>query len=124
MLGLIGTKLGMTQVFDETGNVIPVTLIKVEKNYVVGERSEAKNGYCAVVLGSVPLKETRTSKPFAGQFTEGLTPLKHLREFRNFDKECKIGDELEVGIFDSVSYVDVVGISKGKGYQGDRKSVV
>jgi large subunit ribosomal protein L3 len=121
MLGLIGTKVGMTQIFDEVGNVIPVTMLKVEKNYVVGQRDEAKNGYNAVVLGTIPVKEKRVTKPYIGQFKNDIKPTKYLREFRNYDQDCKVGDALDIDLFENVEFVDVVATSKGKGYQGVMK---
>lgn len=121
MLGLIGQKVGMTQVFDDTGRLIPVTVVKIEGNVVVAERSEEKNGYNAVLLGSVDKKEKQTTKPYKGQFKEVGAPKAHLHEFRDFEKEVKVGDTLGVDIFNDVVYVDVTGISKGKGYQGGMK---
>ena len=118
MLGLIGKKIGMTQVFDDKGNLIPVTVIKIEDNVVVGAQTEDKNGYKACLLGSIDKKKSRISKPYAGQFPEGVTPKRYLMEVRDFGKECSVGDSLGVEILDGVEYVDVVGTSKGKGYQG------
>lgn len=118
MVGLIGTKLGMTQVFDETGILIPVTVIKVEKNTIVATRDEEKNGYNAVVLGSVEAKDKRLSKPYKGQFGEALKPTKHLFEVRDFEGDVKVGDTLGLELFEDVFFVDIVGKSKGKGYQG------
>ena len=121
MIGLIGTKVGMTQVFDEQGVLTPVTVIAIEDNTVIGERTEEKNGYEAVVVGAFDMKEKHAAKPYAGQFPDGVAPKKCVAEFRNFDKEYKIGDSLTVEELRDLEYVDVQGISKGKGYQGVMK---
>jgi len=121
MIGLIGTKIGMTQVFDEDGILTPVTVIQVDDNFVVGERTVEKNGYDAVVLGAFDMKEKNVSKPYAGQFPDGIKPKKHITEIRNFDKECKVGDSLTIEELQDLVFVDVMGISKGKGYQGVMK---
>ncbi|MGP1507713.1 MAG: 50S ribosomal protein L3 [Sphaerochaeta sp.] len=119
MLGLIGKKVGMTQVFDEKGRLTPVTVIKIEGNTVVAERTEEKNGYKAVVLGSGEMKAGRAAKPYAGQF-DG-EPKKKLMEFRKYEKEVQVGEVLGVDVFKDVRFVDVTGTSKGKGYQGGMK---
>jgi len=118
MLGLLARKVGMTQIFDETGNLVPVTVVKVQPNVVIAQKTEEKDGYKAVVLGIDELKQDGASKPYAGQFSENISPMKTLREFRNFEKEVNPGDKLGAEIFDGVRYVDVCGISKGKGFQG------
>jgi len=121
MIGLIGTKIGMTQVFDERGTLTPVTVIQFDENVVVGERTEEKNGYNAVVLGACDMKEQRATKPYKGQFTDNIKLKHHLVEFRDFEKECKPGDTLGVELFQDLHFVDVQGFSKGKGYQGVMK---
>jgi large subunit ribosomal protein L3 len=118
MLGLIGKKAGMTQVFDETGNMLPVTIIQVEPNIIVGERKEDRDGYNAVILGAFEMKEKNVKKSYAGQFREGIKPRKICVEIKDFDKEYEIGKELSVDLFEGIQFVDVRGISKGKGYQG------
>jgi large subunit ribosomal protein L3 len=118
MIGLIGRKIGMTQVFDESGILTPVSVIKFEDNIVVGERVPERDGYSACLLGSEEMKESRVSKPYAGQFKDGTKPQKHLYEVRDFDVEFEVGQKLGVGIFSDARYVDVIGTSKGKGYQG------
>ena len=120
MLGLIGKKVGMTQVFDDKGRLTPVTVIKVEGNVVVAQRTEQVNGYNAAVLGSGELKSSLATKPYAGQFKDGKA-LKTLIEFRDYEKEVKVGDVLNVNLFNEISFVDVTGTSKGKGYQGGMK---
>ncbi|MCL2374497.1 MAG: 50S ribosomal protein L3 [Treponema sp.] len=118
MLGLMARKVGMTQVFDETGNLIPVTVVRIEPNVVIAQKTEEKDGYRAVLLGIDDMKQSRVSKPYAGQFSEGVSPKKTIREFRDFEKEVVPGDTLGAELFDGVRYVDVTGISKGKGFQG------
>lgn len=118
MLGLIAKKVGMTQVFDAEGNLVPVTVIKVEPNEVIARRTDEKDGYTAVLLGVDDMKKARVTKPFAGQFPEGIAPKRSLREFRNFERECAVGDKLGVDLFGECRFVDVTGVSKGKGFQG------
>jgi large subunit ribosomal protein L3 len=122
MLSLIGQKVGMTQVFDETGILTPVTVIRVKPNVVVDQRSEERDGYTAVVLGTDEAKPSRLSKPVVGQFEKaGVAPQKLLMEFRNFDHECAVGDALSVELLQDAAFVDVMGTTKGKGYQGVMK---
>jgi large subunit ribosomal protein L3 len=118
MLGLIGRKIGMTQVFDATGRLVPVTVIKIEDNVVVEHRTVEKNGYNSCVIGSFDKKESQTTKPYAGQFKDICTPKKTLVEVRDFEKETAVGDVLGVDVFKDVLFVDVEGTSKGKGFQG------
>ncbi len=121
MLALIGKKIGMTQVFDEKGVLTPVTVVEIEPNVVVGQRTEEKNGYSAVILGALPIKKNRVTKPYAGQFPEGVEPTRHLMEVRDFDGDVRVGDKLGVELFEGVRFVDVQGTTKGKGYQGVMK---
>jgi len=121
MIGLIAEKVGMTQVFDESGVLTPVTVIKVDENTIVGERTVDKNGYNAVVLGYGDIKKKHLTKPYAGQFTEGIAPRKKLVEVRDFEVECKPGDKFGVELFADIDMVDIVGTSKGKGFQGVMK---
>ncbi len=121
MFGLIGKKVGMTQVFDENGTLTPVTVIHVEPNVVIDQRNEELHGYSAVVLGALDKKASRVSKPVAGQYKEGVSPKKHIVEIRDFSKECAVGDSLGLELFSDFRFVDVVGTSKGKGYQGVMK---
>ena len=122
MLGLIGKKVGMTQVFDEYGELMPVTVIRIEPNLVVDQRTPEKNGYSAVVLGALDVKQSRVSKPRLGQFTKNnLDPKRYVVELRDFDTECAIGDSLGVDLFLDTAFVDVTGTSKGKGFQGVMK---
>ncbi|MEM5948722.1 50S ribosomal protein L3 [Spirochaetia bacterium 38H-sp] len=122
MVGLIGKKLGMTQVFGEGGEVTPVTVIKIEDNVVLDKRTADKNGYEAIVLAVSPMKEHRANKPYAGQFKKkGLPVLKVVKEFRCEGVDWEVGSEIGVDFFDDIRYVDVRGVSKGKGYQGVMK---
>lgn len=121
MIGLIAKKVGMTQVFDESGNLVPVTVIHVEPNTVVSKKDEETFGYEAVVLGLEDLKASRASKPYAGQFPEGIAPKRHLKEFRGFEREVSVGDQVGVEILEEIRYLDVTATSKGKGFQGVMK---
>jgi large subunit ribosomal protein L3 len=118
MLGLLATKVGMTQVFDDNGNLVPVSVIRIDPNIVIARKTFEKDGYSAVVVGVGELKQGRASKPYVGQFPEGIDPKKQIKEFRDFEKECAIGDSLGAELFEGVRYVDVAGVSKGKGFQG------
>ena len=118
MIGIIGKKLGMTQVFDETGKLIPVTVVQVVPNVVVGKKSTEVDGYDAVVVGVYEKKKTRVTKSYGGQFVEGIAPTRILREMRDFEKDVKVGDKLDAAILDGIRYVDVTATSKGKGFQG------
>ncbi len=118
MLGLMAKKVGMTQVFDDSGNLTPVTVIRVDPNIVIAQKTAEKYGYSAVVLGLDDMKKSRVTKPYAGQFPENIAPKKRLREFRNFEKECAVGDSLGAEVLSECRYVDVTGTSKGKGFQG------
>ena len=121
MLGLIGKKVGMTQVFDAQGKLIPVTVIKVEDNVVIANRTDDKNGYSAAVVATGEIKKSQTTKPYAGQFKDVCEPKKVVMEMRDFDNEVNVGDKLGIDLFKEVAYVDVTGVSKGKGYQGGMK---
>jgi large subunit ribosomal protein L3 len=118
MLGLFAKKVGMTQVFDEQGNMVPVTVMRVDPNVVIANKTEEKDGYKAVLVGIDDAKKSRVTKPYAGQFPENIAPKKQLRELRDFEKEVAVGDSLGFEILEGVRYVDVSGISKGKGFQG------
>jgi len=121
MIGLIGKKVGMTQVFDEKGILTPVTVIKVEPNTVVDERKKEKSGYSAVVLGAEDVRENRVSKPYRGQFKGEISPKRYLAEITDFDCEYALGGLVGLDVFDGCRYVDVRGKSKGKGFQGVMK---
>ena len=122
MRGLIGKKVGMTQVFNDFGELMPVTVIRIEPNLVVEQRTPEANGYSAVVLGAGDAKPSRLTEPVLGQFKKNdLDPKRRLVEMRDFDRECAIGDTIGVELFENSAFVDVTGISKGKGYQGVMK---
>lgn len=121
MIGLIGKKIGMTQLFDEAGVLTPVTVVKIDSNVVVKKKTLEKDGYNAVLLGSVDVKPNRVVRPVKGQFAEGVPLKRVLCEFRDFDKELNVGDSLGVDLFNSSRFVDVSGISKGKGFAGVMK---
>jgi large subunit ribosomal protein L3 len=121
MLGLIGKKVGMTQVFDDRGILTPVTVIKVEDNVVVSEKTVERSGYSACVIGAVDAKKNRVTKPYAGQFKDVCEPKRNLVEIRDFEKKVSTGDILGVDIFQDIAFVDVEGTSKGKGFQGVMK---
>ena len=103
MKGLIAKKVGMTQVFDESGNLTPVTVIQVEPNVVVAKKTKENCGYDAVVLGLDDMKASKANKAYAGQFPENITPKRHLKEFRNFEKEVNVGDVVGLERLDSGS---------------------
>ena len=86
MKGLIAKKVGMTQVFDESGNLTPVTVIRVEPNTVVATKTKENCGYDAVVLGVDELKNNKVNKAYSGSFPENVSPKRHLKEFRDFEK--------------------------------------
>ena len=109
MKGLIAKKVGITQVFD------------VEPNTVVATKTEEKCGYNAIVLGLEDLKANKASKPYAKQFPEDITPKRHLKEFRDFEGDVKVGDQIGVEMFEKIRFIDVTATSKGKGFQGVMK---
>ncbi|MDR0655453.1 MAG: 50S ribosomal protein L3 [Treponema sp.] len=121
MLGLVAKKVGMTQIFDETGNLIPVTVLRFDPNVVIARKTVEKDGYKALVVGIDDMKKNLVTKPYRGQFPESLAPKKHIQELRDFEKEAEIGDSLGIEVFEGVRYVDVSGVSKGKGFQGVMK---
>lgn len=117
---IIGRKVGMTQIFDENGKVIPVTVIEAGPCVVVQKKTLEKDGYEAVQLGFEDVKESKLTKPELGHFKKaGVAPKKHLKEFRLEDiSKYNVGDVIKADIFQEGDRVDVTGISKGKGYQG------
>lgn len=117
--GLIGKKVGMTQIFDDAGSVIPVTLIEAGPCYVTQVRQSDKDGYSAVQLGFGEAKPRRLSGGQLGHLKRNsLPPLRFLREFRAKSPELNEGDALKVDIFSIGEFVDVIGTSKGKGFAG------
>jgi len=150
MLGLYAKKIGMTQIFDESGNLYPVTVMRIDPNVVIAKKTNETDGYAAVVVGIDEAKKNRVTKPYAGQFAKtaveekkdgadnssnkesekkkskpgriireiDITPKKRILELRDFEKDVAIGDSLGLEVLDGIRYVDVCGVSKGKGFQG------
>ena len=118
--GIIGRKVGMTQIFDEKGNVIPVTVIEAGPCVVAQVKTVEKEGYNALQLGFGEVKTKHMNKPEMGHFAKSkIDNKKHLREFRLDSIEgVKVGDEIKADIFQEGERVDIQGISKGKGFQG------
>ncbi|HMO05196.1 MAG TPA: 50S ribosomal protein L3 [Kiritimatiellia bacterium] len=123
MQGLIGKKLGMTQVYDANGHHIPVTVIEVGPCVVLQRKIAARDGYEAVQVGYLDQKPQRVNKPQAGHFKKaGVTPKKIVKEFRvDASNAAKEGDTLTAEILEGVTYVDVLGMTKGQGFQGVMK---
>ena len=121
--GLLGTKLGMTQVWDENNKLIPVTVVQATPNVVTQLRSVEVDGYVAVQIAYGQIDPRKANKPATGHFEKaGVTPRRHLTEVRTADAaEYTLGQELAVDIFEAGQYVDVVGTSKGKGFAGVMK---
>jgi len=120
---ILAKKLGMTQIFDEAGKVIPVTVIEAGPNAVIQKKTVENDGYEAVQVGFVDLKEKKTNKPTKGHFAKaGVTPKKFIKEFRLDDvSNLNVGDEIKADIFEAGEKVDVAGITKGKGFAGTIK---
>ena len=120
MQGLIGRKVGMTQVYDAAGHRVAVTVIEAGPCAVVQLKTRDKDGYNAVQLGFDEVKPNRVKKPQAGHYGKaGVTPRRVCRELRLDDGDAvKAGDSIDVSIFEGVKYVDVVGTTKGRGFQG------
>ena len=118
--GIIGKKVGMTQIFDEKGKVIPVTVIEAGPCVVTQKKTAENDGYEAVQVGFGDQKPQRLSKPLKGHFDKGgVAPKKTLRELRLEDiSELNVGDLIKADIFEAGEHVDVTGVSKGKGYAG------
>ena len=122
---ILGTKLGMTQVFDENNKVVPVTVVKAGPNVVTRIRTTERDGYSAVQLAYGEISPRKVNKPVTGQYAAaGINPRRHLAELR-FDEattaDFEVGQELTAEIFADGSYVDVTGTSKGKGFAGTMK---
>jgi large subunit ribosomal protein L3 len=119
-MGLIGKKLGMTQHFDEKGEVVPVTLIQAGPCTVTEVRTAERDGYTAIQLGYGTNKESRFLRPVLGQFKKrNLPPARHLKEFRVADTGgLEVGQSVTVAIFEPGQHVDVEGVTKGRGFAG------
>ncbi|MBE9374975.1 50S ribosomal protein L3 [Saccharopolyspora sp. HNM0983] len=121
--GVLGTKLGMTQVFDDKNRVVPVTVVQAGPNVVTQVRTQEKDGYSAVQLAYGAIDPRKVNKPRTGHFTKaGVTPRRHVVELRTGDAgEYEAGQEVTADVFESGAVVDVVGTSKGKGFAGTIK---
>lgn len=119
MAGLIGKKVGMTSLFTEQGKYVPCTVIEVGPCRVTQVKTTEKDGYNAFQVAYGEAKEKNTPKPMIGHFKNAkTTPKKVLAEFKNYKDEWKLGDDITVSIFENDKFVDVVGVTKGKGFQG------
>lgn len=120
---ILGIKLGMTQIFTEDGQVIPVTVVESGNNVVIRNKTVDTDGYSAVQIGFGEIKEKHVNKPMKGQFDKaGVKAVKYIREVRlNAESDYKVGDIIGVDIFAEGDLVDVVGTSKGKGFAGTVK---
>ena len=119
MPGLIGKKIGMTSVFSADGKNLPCTVIEVGPCVVTQLKTADKDGYEAVQIGFEEKKAKHTTKPMEGHFKKaGVAPQRHLAEFSGYNSELKLGDTLTVDLFAEGDFVDIQGVSKGKGYQG------
>ncbi len=120
---ILGRKLGMTQIFDETGKLIPVTVVEAGPNVVVQKKTVETDGYNAVQVGFIDIKENRANKPRKGHFAKaGISPKRFLREFRLEGIEnYNLGDEIKADVFSEGEKVDISGVSKGKGFAGTVK---
>jgi large subunit ribosomal protein L3 len=123
MAALLGKKLGMTQVFDDAGNVVPVTVVAAGPCVVVGVRTPAKEGYAAMQLGFEEVAEGKVGKPLRGMFSkQGVRPHRVIREVRLAQGEqVEVGQSMNATAFTKGDRVDVVGVSKGKGFSGTMK---
>ena len=120
--GLIGKKVGMTQIFTADGKVIPVTVVEAGPCRVVTKKTKSKDGYEAVQLSYLDAKEKHLSKPVLGHFKKNkVAPGRHLMEFKGDMGSIKSGDEFTVEIFKEGDFIDVAGVTKGKGFQGVMK---
>ena len=119
MSGIIGKKIGMTSIYDENGKNIPCTVIEAGPCVVTQIRTKEKDGYEAIQLAYDEKKDKHTNKPMKGHFAKAnTTPKKVLVEFTRFEEKKKFGDVVTVEVFNEGEYIDAVGTSKGKGFQG------
>ena len=119
MLGLLGKKLGQTRVYTDEGVLVPVTVVLAGPNRVIQCKTVETDGYKAVQLGFEDQKESRVTKPLLGHLKKhSTTPVKRIKEFRDFSKEVKAGDVIGATIFAKGDYVDAIGITKGRGFEG------
>jgi large subunit ribosomal protein L3 len=121
MIGIIGKKIGMTRIFDDKGNSIPVTVVEAGPCYVTQVKTSEKDGYSAVQMGFDETRKKILTKPVLGHLEKAkVKPMKVIKEFRDFDgaETLKLGDEIKVDSFVAGQLVRVTGISKGKGFAG------
>ncbi|GIM29893.1 50S ribosomal protein L3 [Clostridium polyendosporum] len=120
---IIGKKIGMTQIFDENGKVVPVTVVEAGPCVVVQKKSVEKDGYNAIQVGFGDIREKLVNKPMKGHFAKaGVAIKRHLKEFRLEDVSAyEVGQEIKADLFQAGDKVDVSGVSKGKGFQGTIK---
>ncbi len=117
--GIIGKKIGMTQIFDEIGNVVPVTIIEAGPCVIAQKKTVENDGYNALQLGFQEVKEKHLTKPEIGHFAKANVPMKkHLKEFRLEDCTANVGDFITVDTFAAGDKVDVTGMTKGRGFTG------
>ncbi|MBZ8177703.1 50S ribosomal protein L3 [Corynebacterium poyangense] len=121
--GILGTKLGMTQIFDADNRVVPVTVVEAGPCVVTQIRTEETDGYTAIQIAYGEIDPRKVKKPQAGHYKKaGVTPRRHVTEIRMDDVSgYEVGQDVTVEIFDGIEYVDVTGTSKGKGYAGGMK---
>lgn len=117
---IMGIKVGMTQVFDDTGKAIPVTVVQADPNVVLQKKKAATDGYDAIQVGFMNVREKLVNKPKMGIFAKArLKPCRHIKEFKvNNVDDYEVGSEIKTDIFSAGEVVDVVGTSKGKGFSG------
>jgi len=119
MVGLLGTKLGQTRVYDAKGNLVPVTIVLAGPNHVIQCKTKATDGYDAVQLGFGPQKGHRLAKPLLKHLEKfKAPPVKRIREFRDFSLPVKPGDVVGPSLFAVGEYVDAIGLTKGRGFEG------
>lgn len=122
-MGLIGKKIGMTQVFGDTGEAVPVTILEAGPCSIIQKKTESRDGYQALQLGFEDKKESRINKPLQGHFLRaGVKPKRVIRELpvNNLD-DYQVGDEIKVDIFKVNDHVNITGVSKGRGFSGVMK---
>jgi large subunit ribosomal protein L3 len=119
MLGLLAKKLGQTRVYDEQGVLIPVTVVQAGPNRVIQTKSVETDGYKAIQVGFEEQKEHRVSKPLLGHFKKsGAGAFKRVKEFRDFTKDVKAGDVIGANLFAKGDFIDAIGVTKGRGFEG------
>lgn len=120
MIGLLGKKLGQTRVYDDKGQIVPVTVIQAGPNRVLQKKNVETDGYEAVQLGFDDQKESRINKPMAGHLLKNgkSTPVKRIKEFRDYALDVKPGDTVGANIFAVGDHIDAIGLTKGRGFQG------